>query len=209
MIGRGSTGGFSGRAVSPSPADRRLGGAPFIPEPRQQYEVQEVDHDDGDVDAYDIKTPVQARPSTSVIHSKNERVDSWSSTAAIRGDAPSRSSSLGATTWSDEPDSIENLRIKLPLSRQPTVSAVTEAQTRLNSNTLPSNAGDTNEASDALGPLPSTSSASTNKRVHFTPSVVGGLSSIASSSPPPSPSSVADIPLPPSTDSDASDDTSA
>ncbi|KAG8967362.1 hypothetical protein FRC03_010107 [Tulasnella sp. 419] len=83
---------------------------------------------------------------------------------------------------------------------------VTAINTTLNGKVDHPQNGWHSEGDDALGPLPPQSDRPPSKRVRWTPSVVGGMSSVASSSPRNSPSSEpADLPtLPDSSDSASS-----
>ncbi|KAF8321387.1 Vta1 like-domain-containing protein [Cantharellus anzutake] len=158
------------------------------------------------------------------------RQDSWSSTAAQRGDSiPSRGSSWGQS-WgtgdgdhddveSDVPIPYRSGSLSAGFSRENSLSVIPETSSSGPSVVDADMQEDVHpaEASDLLSPLTQpqtissfhTTTSSVPKRVHFTPSVVGGLSSIASESPPPSPrQSMLSVPLPSSNESDASDDTS-
>ena len=166
-------------------------------------------------------------PSSRVTGDSAKRQDSWSSTVATRGDAPSRSSSWGfdqspsrpsfAQEDSDEEGSdvagdsgdvrVVSKEAATSLARVPSIALPPTPLEILASDTANTNNPD--EASDVLAPLPVTKPPPPGmpKRVHFTPSVVGGLSSAASSSPPPSPSGTllslgSRVPLPPSDSSD-------
>ena len=157
-----------------------------------------------------------------------KRQDSWSSTVATRGDAPSRSSSWGfaqsptSPSFTQEDDDEEGSDVAGDSGDVRVVSKETATSfPGVPSIALPSappaeltpdHANNTDEASDVLAPLPASKPltnypAGIPKRVHFTPSVVGGLSSVASSSPPSSPSGTllslgSRVPLPPSDSSD-------
>ena len=154
-----------------------------------------------------------------------KRQDSWSSTVATRGDAPSRTSSWGfgqspispnSTQEDDEEEGSDvagdsgGVRV---VSKEAATSLPGVPIIALPEVPAPDNANNPDEASDVLAPLPASKPLAKHplgipKKVHFTPSVVGGLSSIASSSPPSSPSGTllslgSRVPLPPSDSSDA------
>ena len=177
---------------------------------RKPYEVVEAEHE--------IEVDGHEKATTGV------RQDSWGSTVAHRGDSlPSRTSSRDQSWGNGEDDDGEG-GVSTPfrsksLSRDSTLSVIPETSSSTPSLVDADMQEDVHptKASEVFTPLSQsqtigsfhTTTSSVTKRVHFTPSVIGGLSSIASESPPASPGqSVLSIPLPSSNESDASDDTS-
>lgn len=174
-----------------------------------------------------------SRKSTNETNTSSSRQDSWSSTAATRGDAPSRSSSWAVSSpilsegdeeaASDVIGDVPSIRINArpgstpgapPHARLPSSPLGPPDISSASASAHDPNNAHVDEAADTLSPLASRigSSSNASKKVHFTPSVVGGLSSIASSSPPPSPGggpspSISGtlgsrVPLPPSDEED-------